>query len=301
MPNRAKHRKQLSLRGLRTFCVAGKHLSFRIASEELHITASAVSRQIKALEQEVGRPLFDRSNPSLTFTEDGERLFDSVNHLITELDTVTAHFRNRQQRDLLRISVQPFFSSELLVPRLADFTLNYPHIDIHLDSTDEDAERHPVEADVSIRIFKRAPAGMAADAFLPLRQVPACSPDLYKKLVDTEGRVVQSFPILKHSSRTDDWDRWCEDSGVALPAPTTTLTLDSTVALVSAAERGVGVTLAPIPAANERFDQGHLKRLYVHEVQTPYRYYFVSTRQAARTEAVRAFRRWTLDTFAGLR
>ncbi|MFK8031112.1 MAG: LysR substrate-binding domain-containing protein [Gammaproteobacteria bacterium] len=292
-----KQQKKLSLRGLRTFCVAGRHLSFRLAAEELFVTASAVSRQIKSLEQEVGSGLFDRSGSSLSFTSDGQRLFDQVTHLIREIDNVTANYRSRGSREVLRISVQPFFASELLVPRLTDFTDVHPHIDLHLDINDEQDEKHPASADVSIRIFRRAPDNLVSDAFLPLRHVPACSPELYRRIYDNESGATKAFPVLKHSIRKDEWKRWHASSGITLPEPSTTITLNSTVALMRAAEQGLGVTLAPVPAANDRFKAGHLVRLYDQEVITPYRFYFVCTPSASRTRSVRALRSWVLNTF----
>lgn len=296
----SNHQKRLSLRGIRTFCVAGRHLSFRVAAEELFVTASAVSRQIKNLEQEVGSSLFDRSGQALSFTVEGQRLFDQVNHLIRDLDNVTANYRSRETREVLRISVQPFFASELLVPRLTDFSRKNPHIDLHLDTNDEHQEKHPASSDVSIRIFRRAPDNLVSDAFLPLRQVPACSPELHRRIARSESGPTASFPILRHSTRKDDWERWRESSGVTLPEPSTTITLNSTVALMNAAEQGLGVTLAPIPLSHDRFIKGHLVRLCDHEVITPYRFYFVSTHQAARTRSVRALRSWVLNTFEKL-
>ncbi|MDH3432284.1 MAG: LysR family transcriptional regulator, partial [Gammaproteobacteria bacterium] len=143
---------KISLRGLRTFCVAAEHQSFRTASELLFITPSAVSHQIKSLEQELGEQLFDRNSRELSLTDTGQSLFEEISPLIDQLNTVAASYKKRGQRSLIRISVQPFFASEYFVPRLSEFTAAHPDIDIQVGTSDESAEKHPADADLSIRL-----------------------------------------------------------------------------------------------------------------------------------------------------
>ena len=125
--------QKTSLRGLRTFCVAAGHQSFRDAAEELYITASAVSHQIRNLEQELGQRLFDRGGSSLTLTDAGRSLYSDMNPLIARLDEVASDHKKSMSRTTLRISVQPFFASEYFVPRLSEFTADNPDIDIQLE------------------------------------------------------------------------------------------------------------------------------------------------------------------------
>ena len=126
-----------SLRGLRTFCVAARLGSFRRASEELFVTASAVSHQIKSLEDELGEPLFARSNRDRVLTATGELLYAKLNPLIEQLDTVVSGFKTGSVRVSIRISVQPFFASEYFVPRLSEFAAQHPEIDIQVGTSDE--------------------------------------------------------------------------------------------------------------------------------------------------------------------
>ena len=109
-----------SLRGLRTFCVAAKHESFRDAGDELFITASAVSHQVKSLEQELGVQLFDRNARDLRLTESGRALLEEACPLIEQLNEVVAGFKQGGRRLSIRMSVQPFFASEYFVPRLSE-------------------------------------------------------------------------------------------------------------------------------------------------------------------------------------
>ena len=158
-----KTKQRLSLRGLRTFCVAAEHSSFRDAAEELFITASAVSHQIKNLEQELGEQLFERQTRSVELTEAGLALFEDVSPLIDELDAVSLKHRRTNVRNTLRISVQPFFASELFVPNLTEFTKLHPELDIKVDTSDEAGEKHPASADASIRVFRKPPRDLHYD------------------------------------------------------------------------------------------------------------------------------------------
>ena len=112
--------RQNSIRGLRTFCVAARCLSFKVAAEQLCVTPSAVSHQIKGLEDRLQALLFERRTREVVLTDLGATLFSQVEPLLTELDKVTARFLQRNgQRRVLRITLLPFFASEMFIPRLS--------------------------------------------------------------------------------------------------------------------------------------------------------------------------------------
>ena len=148
-----------SLRGLRTFCIAARYESFRVAAPELFITSSAVSHQIKSLEEELGVKLFERGGRELKLTEIGAAMFAEINPLIEKLDVIVGNYREGGMRKSIRMSVQPFFASEYFIPRLSDFSAEHPDIDIQVETSDESSEKHPADADVSIRLFKSPPEG----------------------------------------------------------------------------------------------------------------------------------------------
>lgn len=290
--------QRTSLRSLRTFCAAARHSSFKLAAEELFVTPSAVSHQVKGLEDELGISLFERGARGLTLTEAGQALLDEIGPLIEQIDQRTARFRSRHQRQTLRISVQPFFASELFVPRLAEFTERHPEIDMQIDTSDERSETHPATADVSIRVFRSAPPNLVAEAFYPLRLIPACSPGLHKKIVGKNKKPTNPFPTIVHTRRSNQWQLWSASAGIELPKPSNTVELNSTVAVVRAAEQGLGVAIVPMPLSKNLFDTGRLYPLYKHEAATPDRYYFVSTSKAAELPAVKALRAWVLNTLS---
>lgn len=289
--------RNLSLRGLRTFCIAAERESFREAADKLFITASAVSHQIRNLEDELGQKLFERTSRSLVLTEAGRLLLDDVRPLVMRLDEVAARHRVAATRSTLSISVQPFFASEVFIPRLPEFTREHPDIDIKVDTSDESAEKHPATADVSIRVFRTAPAGSSADRLFPLRLIPAASPELRRKMVVTDTSISGDVPLLVHDSRPGAWRQWSQSSGVAIPGDASVIRLDSMIAIARAAERGLGAALVPVQLSDAWFDSGSLVRLSDHELPTRDAYYFVCRHDDKESETIRTLRTWVLQRF----
>jgi LysR family glycine cleavage system transcriptional activator len=289
--------RNISLRGLRAFCLAAEHESFRDAAEKLFITASAVSHQIRNLEDELGQKLFERTSRALTLTEAGSLLLDDIKPLITRLDEVAARHRVSATRSTLSISVQPFFASEIFIPRLSDFTKDHPDIDIKVDTSDESAEKHPTTVDVSIRVFRSAPTAYAADRLFPLRLIPAASPELRKKIVVDENSISGDVPLLVHDSRPTAWRQWSRSSGMAVPLDASTIRLDSMIAIARAAERGLGAALVPVQLSDAWFESGSLVPLSNHELLTRDAYYFVCRTEDADNATIQTLRKWVLQNF----
>jgi len=288
---------KISLRGLRTFCVAARFESFRAAAEDLFLTASAISHQVKSLEDELGVKLFERGTRDLTLTPIGKALYDDISPLIEDIDTVLATHFEAAPRKSVRISVQPFFASEYFVPRLSDFTSEHPEIDIQVGTSDETAEKHPSDADLSIRLFKAPPADMPTNLLFPLCMVPAGSPAFKKQLRVKNKKILSDFPLIVHETRPKAWAQWQESSGVQLPQNSKVTRLDSMIAVVRATERGIGAALVPVPIADLWFQQGSIVRLFDADLVADVSYYLVCTPGREEDEAVALLRDWILQNF----
>ena len=287
-----------SLRGLRTFCIAARYASFSQAAERLFVTASAVSHQIKNLEDELGQKLFERKGRTLLLTRAGEFLFAELDPIMTQVDEVAQRWRAQQTRTPLRVSVQPFFSSELLVPRLKRFTESHPAIDIQLESSDEAPERHPRTADLSIRLFRQPPSDLAADALFPIRLTPACSAELAQKITDPQEFYREPFNAIVHTGRPNAWRNWAVSLGVELAEPISVHKLDTMLGVVSAAEQGLGLALVPKRLAQDRFDRGRLVQLHPTELTLTECYYLVYDKRRGEGSPVAEFRQWALQEFS---
>jgi LysR family glycine cleavage system transcriptional activator len=289
---------KVSLRGLRTFCIAARYESFRTAGEELFITASAVSHQIKSLEEELGEQLFDRTSRELRLTETGKSLYADASPLIEQLDTVVAKYKKGATSSSIRISVQPFFASEYFVPRLSEFTAENPEIDIQVGTSDETTEKHPSDADLSIRLFRSPPPDMPSNLLFPLRMVPAGSPDFKKGMKVKNKKIVSEFPIIVHETHAKAWAQWASAAGIELPENNKVIRLDSTIAVLRAAQRGIGAALVPVPMGNLWFKEGSIVRLFKKELVADVSYYLVCTEDRAEDRSVLRLRDWILQKFA---
>jgi len=291
-------KSKVSLRGLRTFCVAARYESFRTASEELFITSSAVSHQIKSLEEELGQQLFERGSRELKLTDVGRSLYEEVSPLINELDAIAASYRSGVASSSVRVSVQPFFGSEFFVPRLSEFTAEHPEIDIQVGTSDESTEKHPSDADLSIRLFRSAPSNMPSHLLFPLRMVPAASPDFKKNMVVKKKKIVSDFPMIVHETHPKAWSQWADAAGIELPENGKVIRLDSTIAVLRAAQRGIGAALVPVPMGNLWLKEGSVVRLFNKEFVADVSYYLVCKDDKAADKSVLLLRDWILENFA---
>jgi DNA-binding transcriptional LysR family regulator len=273
-------------------------LSFKAAAEELCVTPSAVSHQIKGLELQLRAVLFERRTREIALTELGSTLYAQVEPLLTELDKVTSRFMQRNgQRRVLKITLLPFFASEMFIPRLSAFADSHRAIDIRVETTEAGA-LHPAASDASILLLPAPPADMHAQQLFSLRLAPACSPQLARELKLGDPRALLGTTLIVHKARPHAWQDWFASMSIALDRPPKVIHLDSMFAVARAAERGLGVALVPIPLSSTWFATGALVRPCIGELETTDSYYFVYRGDAAQNPDVAELRDWVIATFA---
>src|SRR5258706_6299944 len=163
------------------FEAAARHLSFTKAGEELHLTQSAVSRQIKDLEEQLGAPLFQRRHRALALTDAGQQFYASAAQVLATMRTATERLRTQAGRlQPLSVTTTHSFAALWLIPRLASFTRTHPGIDVRItaDTRVQDLERDGL--DVAIRHGPASLAGPNAERLFGERVFPVCSPKLLK-------------------------------------------------------------------------------------------------------------------------
>jgi LysR family glycine cleavage system transcriptional activator len=290
-------KRNVSLRELRTFCIAAEMSSFRDTAEAMFLTPSAVSHQVKSLEEVLDLQLFERLTRSIELTEAGHALYADVCPLISELDAALERHASDAGRTVLRISVQPFFASELVVPSLGDFTALNPDIDIKLETSDESLEKHAASADVSIRLFRKAPTALISHRLFSLRLVLAASPDLKKRMRKLGDKAFDDLPRIVHESRPGAWRQWEQQSGRTIEGNGRVVRCDSMLLVANAAERGVGTALVPLQLSDSRFEAGSLAQIYPDTLESSDAYYLVYRKEDRAKPAIKAFRDWALERF----
>ncbi len=287
-----------SLKFLKTFQLAASKGSFKTAAEELCITPSAVSHQIKLLEDQLGIALFDRGPHSLTLTEAGNQYLLHLDTIFSKLESVTEQIRVRYGRGVVRLHVPPFFASEMLLPRLPEFLNVRPETDVHISTAATLLQAHPAEADLSVVVGVRPEQGVASYLLFPQKFVPACAPALIKHDPIREVDDLNGRTLLVHEGRRDAWDQWTEAFGFAPLRPRKLIRLDSMQATAHAAEQGIGVALVSSALGRERFTQGSLLQLFDRELATGESYFLAHRTEDGQRQEIRDFTRWLLEHFA---
>src|ERR671923_2392883 len=235
-----------SLDLLTGFEAAARHLSFTKAGEELFLTQSAVSRQIKELEDQLGVPLFQRRHRALALTEAGQQFYAAAAQVITTMRTATERLRSQSGRKRpLSVTTTHSFAAMWLIPRLAGFTRTHPGVDVRItaDTRVQDLERDGL--DIAIRHGPASLAGPDAVRLFGERVFPVCSPKLLKKKHLNEPADLRHHVLLQY----DDpevrhpwlhWKTWLEVERIADLKPAGTLSFSGYEQIIPAAVAGHG-------------------------------------------------------------
>lgn len=286
------------LRSLRVFCVAARHRSFKVAAGDLFLTPSAVSHQIRELEELLGMKLFERKTRALELTMAGHTLLDEVAPLLEALDLGLARIARRGSRRRLRVMVPPFFANELLIPRLESFCAAYPDIDIQMDTHDPRPSVHPPTADVSILLADSPPQGLKVARLFPVTLAAVCARAHAAAVARLGRHVFQELALIVHRPRPFAWSNWAEQVGLDTPEPKRVIELDSMSAVVRAAEAGLGVALVPEALCGERFKTGALLRIFSVGLPLSDAYFLACRLKDVDKPEVAALLEWAVAEFA---
>jgi LysR family glycine cleavage system transcriptional activator len=300
-PSSARSRRPILLAGLRGFEAAARLLSFTLAAQELNLTQSSISRQIKTLEQQVGKPLFRRRIRHLELTTAGQRLYRVVHASLVDIDRTVNDLRGTTQRKRITLTTFASFVSLMLVPRLTLFSEKHPDIDLRLDAVDEVRDLENDNIDVAIRYCRNDNAPRGAVMLLDEQLTPALSPVLLARigpLRKPRDLARTTFLVQELSQPYDEfqsWERWFAMMGMAAPRDAPTLSFNFTYQAVDAAVRGQGVILAPVVYIREHVKRGELVCPFPMRMNSSHGYYMIVNRNTAELPHVAAFTRWLTE------
>jgi LysR family transcriptional regulator, glycine cleavage system transcriptional activator len=285
------------LKNLRAFCAAARHRSFKFAADELCVTPSAVSHQMKELEASLAMRLFERKTRSLELTTAAHRLLDEVEPLLEALDRTLAQFARRNGRLSLRVRMPAMFANELFIPRLASFCEAHPLIDVQLDTRDPLPATHAPTADVSILLADSAPAGMTSARLSSSPLIAVCAREHAARVAQLGREVFGTLALIIDRTRPFAWDSWADEVGLQTPEAKQVIELDTMTAVVRAAERGLGVALVPQVLCDSLLRSGALVRVFAVQLPTTNSYFLVSRPKDAEKPQVKALLRWALAEY----
>jgi len=282
----------IPLNALRTFEAVASHLSFAKGAEALNVTPAAVSSQIRALEQRLNQPLFQRHGRQISLTEAGRKLLPGVQRGLAELRQAVEIVTQDRSEGVLNVSMIPTFLQKWLMPRLTEFYRIEPQIDLRINADNQPVNFENSDFHAGIRFGPGRWPGVKADKMLDDWILPVCSPRLIREL----GPISSVEDLQKHDMlfvESEVWDAWFRVLGEKGRDSRWPLLNDS-LSILMAAEQGQGVALSRWSLVARDIAAGRLVRPIDTVVKTDWSYYFVSPPHYHDLPKVIAFRDWIM-------
>jgi LysR family glycine cleavage system transcriptional activator len=288
------------------FWASARHGSFVKAASELHVTPSAVSLQVRQLEDELGLKLFERTARGLELTPPGQRLLPDVASAFERLqDSFASLNESLHGGAKLTISAAPSFATKWLLPRLSGFLAQNPEVEVSLKATVELADFDRSEADLGIRYGRGNYPGLITELLLREMVFPVASPDLLAAHRGLDTAALLNAATLLHDDSSGEsealpgWRMWLLAAGIDDVDWRKGSHFDQSALAIEAAAGGLGVALAPAVLVEADLASGRLVRLDTAEPNTelaePFAYYLVYPVDRKDREGVKAFRAWLFD------
>jgi len=302
----ARSRRPLSLTNLRAFEAVARTLNFGVAAEELHVTQSAVSRQIKGLEDELGAQLFVRGTRHVQVSPDGQTLLRAVEPLLVKLDATVQNIRRARGRQRVSVTTFASFGSLWLLPRIEAFQRSHADIDIRVSAHDAIADlEQDAELDLALRYCspQQAPAG--GQHLFDETLTPALSRSLWERIKSGDAPpLARPADLVHHTLLEEDddrassaflsWRHWLACQGLATLEPQRWLSLTYTYQQVQAALAGQGIALARLPLVFEALQRGELVEPFgeAGRIVSPFSYWMLVGSGSRSRPEVATFAAW---------
>lgn len=287
------------LNALRAFEVAARHLSFTRAADELFVTPSAVSHQIKTLEDNLGLLLFQRDAKALTLTAAGKAYLPGVQEAFKQLAFATHHLHRSQGAPALKINVPPTFAVKWLTPRMRSFMQAHPDIDLKVSTTKDAVDFMREDFDMAVRYGRGVYPGLHTELCLPVEVFPVCSPALAR---DPVRPLRVPADLRRHTLLHDDssypdvsnpnWAMWLDRAGVTDVDATRGPSFWPSHLVIGAAIDGLGVALAKKHWVVDDIAAGRLVRPFEGSMPVEFAYHLLVPEERLQEPRVAAFLTW---------
>lgn len=284
------------LAGLRAFEAVARLQSFRKAAEELSVTTSAVSHQVRSLEDALDIQLFERNTRGVSVTYAGLRFLPEVQAALDRLALAVADLRQRSPGEPLTISTLPTFAVRWMIPRLADFRRKHPEIEVRLDASMELASFTGSDVDLAIRYGRGNWPDLHSEPLIAERLIPVCSPALLEgPLPLKEPADLAHHVLLQNSAHPEDWGLWLTAAKVTGVDSDQGPRFAYSELLLRAAAEGLGVAVARRHLVETELAAGSLVAPFDITHDRGICYWLVCPPQSLNDMRVAAFRAWLLD------
>ena len=284
------------LNTLRVFEASARNRSFAAAAEELFVTASAISHQIKTLEEYLGVSLFSRQKRNVELTPSGEQYLTSVRHALDEIEMATQRLTASHETNIVRISVAPNFLTRWLMPRMTHFQALYPDIELQINASMGLIDFNRSSTDMAVYFGSGEWNDIEVHFLRKVMLVPVCSP----RLLDGQRPLKKPEDLRNHtlisvSKRQWEWENWLQQAGVDFITPKGNLQLSSGQLATAAAQEGLGVALADSTLTSREIKSGRLVVPFDIQLDTHKAFYLVYQKHRPLTTGMKAFREWLME------
>jgi LysR family transcriptional regulator, glycine cleavage system transcriptional activator len=285
-----------SFSGIKAFYAVVETGRVKDAADLLGVSASAISHQIKKLEQELNIRLLESNAGKLQPTDAGLRYFQRIQPGLMEILHATEELRSGPGAQRVTLTLTPSFAANWLLPRMKDIYLKHPDIELNLVATTRLCDLSREHIDIAIRRGLGEWDGLHSASLFKERVVPVLSRDLAATL---KGRAVtailSSMKILVNNALPSEWDEWCQARGIAAPPAKNRFLLETFELTLQAARDGLGIALARRPLVDELLTDGDLVCPYVDDYHDAMGYYAIWRRNAELTGSAKKVLAWLLS------
>lgn len=285
-----------SLNGLRAFEAAARHLSFTRAAEELNVTQTAISHQIRRLEDQLGLMLFERHNRALALTREAEAYLPAVRAAFEDLRQATARLQHVSRDDILTVSTTPSLAAKWLVTRVAAFQNANPNIEVRITTSTHLVDFRREHVDLAVRYGRGNWPGLCAHWLMAEDMFPVCSPDLLRGDKPLRRPEDLAHHTLLHTTTWhEDWQLWLTAAGLPVSlASRRGLTFDQSFMTIHAAIEGLGVALGRTRFVETDIAAGRLVVPFDLMLPANAGFYVVAPQETAGRPNIVLFRDWLM-------
>lgn len=282
-----------SINTLSTFECAARHLNFTRAAEELNLTQSAISRQIRDLELQLGVTLFERIRKRVVLTDAGARFLVDARYLIEQTEGLVYRTMASARADAtLSIATLPTFGSHWLAPRLPEFLAQNPKIAVNVESRWAPFSLQEQFFDVAIHFGRPIWAGASCQPLCDEHMLPVAAPQLIEQYRIKSADDLSKVPLLHLQTRPTAWRDWFEQYGFDVEEPFRGHRFDQFSMIIEACVAGLGVGLLPLYLIEPQINQQRLAVIDERHLQTDDAYFLAIPDDKAEKTGVVEFSNW---------
>ncbi|GAA3531715.1 transcriptional regulator GcvA [Zobellella aerophila] len=292
------------LNSLVAFEAAARHLSFTLAASELNVTQGAISRQIRQLEEYLGKPMFVRASRSINLTPTGLQYYQTIYRALMDMAQATGEIKKWQGEQQVTVATTNAMAALWLLPKVASFQQQHEEVDLRILASDQLTDLRRLDCDIALFYCRLPPDEMKITTLFPEEVFPVCSPSYLERIQgwSTPEELFGKTLLYLDESQRDwvSWQEWFEQVGLPPASPRNRVNINNYPMLMQAAINGQGIALAWGSLVDEYLENGALVRPVDTVLRTPANFCMLEPlNRGVVPSSVKLFRQWLLEQLPG--